>query len=77
VTNQLRRLPLRIVRQLALINNAWNREATSSMSAQQIFTSAIAVAASALKQRGFPRGGSKFTRMGGEVVSLIEFQRSL
>jgi Domain of unknown function (DUF4304) len=46
------------------------------MSAQQIFTSAIAVAGSVLKQRGFRRRGSKFTRMGGEVVSLIEFQRN-
>jgi hypothetical protein len=46
------------------------------MSAQQIFTSAIAAAGSVLKQRGFRRRGSKFTRTGGEVVSLIEFQRS-
>jgi hypothetical protein len=34
------------------------------------------VAGSVLKQRGFRRAGSKFTRTGGEVVSLIEFQRS-
>jgi hypothetical protein len=46
------------------------------MSAQQIFTSAIAAAGSVLRQRGFRRRGSKLTRMGQEVVSLIEFQRS-
>jgi hypothetical protein len=46
------------------------------MSAQQIFTSAIAAAAPVLKQRAFRRHGSKFIRTGGEFVSLIEFQRS-
>jgi hypothetical protein len=46
------------------------------MSAQPIFTSAIALGGSGLKQRGFRRSGSKFTRVGVEVASLIEFQRS-
>jgi len=34
------------------------------------------MASSVLKQRGFRRSGSKFTRTGADVVSLIEFQRS-
>jgi hypothetical protein len=46
------------------------------MSAQAVFTSAVAVAGSTLKPRGFRRRGSKLTRTGDEVVSLIEFQRS-
>jgi hypothetical protein len=46
------------------------------MSAQAVFTSAVAVAGATLKPRGFRRRGSKLTRTGDEVVSLIEFQRS-
>jgi hypothetical protein len=45
------------------------------MSAQQVLGSAVAVAGAVLKQRGFRRRGTKFTRKGGEVVSLLEFQR--
>jgi hypothetical protein len=46
------------------------------MSAQRVFASAVAMAGTALKRRGFRRRGSKLTRTGDEVVSLIEFQRS-
>jgi len=46
------------------------------MTSQQSFTSAVATVGSALKQHGFLRSGSKFTRTGREVVSLIQFQRS-
>ena len=46
------------------------------MSAQAAFASAVSVAGSALKHHRFRRRGSKLTRTGDEVVSLIEFQRS-
>ena len=46
------------------------------MSAQAVFTSAVALSGSALKRHGFRRRASKLTRTGDEVASLIEFQRS-
>jgi hypothetical protein len=46
------------------------------MSAQEVFAAVVAAAGATLKQRGFRRRGSKFIRIGNEVVSLVEFQRS-
>jgi hypothetical protein len=45
-------------------------------SAQDVFAAAVAVVGPVLKQRGFRRRASKFTRMGEQIASLVEFQRS-